>query len=317
VVDVRVGIVSWNTAALLDRCLGALPAALDGVDAEVVVVDNASDDDSAETARGHDGTTVIVNDENVGYARAMNQALAGAGADVLIALNPDTEPAPGTLSALVAELRARPDVGVVVPRLQNTDGSTQHSVHRFPSLGSAVVSGLVPPRWQRGRLGRRWWLESARPIDRSGPIDWAIGAVHVIRSAALEGRAPYSERWFMYVEDIEVCWRLRQQRWLTWLDAEVSVTHVGNASGAQAWGAGRAPRFWRASYDFVAQSRGRLYARAWALVNTTAVVLHWAANRLRAVAGPDRDRRRHVAGEMRSLLPVHARAVLKGPPPPE
>src|SRR5581483_5384640 len=141
--DVRVGIVSWNTGDLLDRCLAAVPAAVAGLDAEIA------------------GVEVIRNETNEGYARGMNRALAGTDAPVLVALNPDTEPPPKSLAALVTSLRDRPRAALVVPRLCNEDGSLQPSVQRFPSLSLAVVSGFVPKRWQRGALGRRWWLEGA------------------------------------------------------------------------------------------------------------------------------------------------------------
>ena len=150
--DVRVGIVSWNTSDLLDRCLRALPAALGELRAEIVVVDNASDDDSATRAEAH-GVTVIRNEQNVGYARGMNQALAATAAPVLIALNPDTEPAAGSLAALVQRLHDEPRAGVVVPRLAHDDGRLQHSVYRFPSVPLAAVVCFVPPRLQRGALG--------------------------------------------------------------------------------------------------------------------------------------------------------------------
>src|SRR5581483_1809416 len=225
--DVRVGIVSWNTGDLLDRCLAAVPAAVAGLDAEIVVVDNASGDDSAAIADRHAGVEVIRNETNEGYARGMNRALAGTDAPVLVALNPDTEPPPKSLAALVTSLRDRPRAALVVPRLCNEDGSLQPSVQRFPSLSLAVVSGFVPKRWQRGALGRRWWLEGAAPHDRTQPIDWAIGAVHVIRREALAGAKPYDERTFMYAEDLELCWRLHRDGWEVWLDAEVAVPHVG------------------------------------------------------------------------------------------
>src|SRR5690349_19802703 len=131
--DVRVGIVTWNTAECLGACLDALPAALAGLDAEIVVVDNASSDDSAAIAERHPGVRVVRNPDNRGYARAMNQALHGPGAEFLIALNPDTRCPPGSLAALVQFLRDHADVGLVAPRLLNDDGSLQHSVHRFPS----------------------------------------------------------------------------------------------------------------------------------------------------------------------------------------
>jgi GT2 family glycosyltransferase len=316
--DVRVGIVSWNTADLLDRCLAALPAALAGVDAEVVVVDNASSDGSADRAAAHRGVLVTRNAENLGYARAMNQALAGDGAAVLIALNPDTEPPAGALAALVERLLDQPRAGLVVPRLTNSDGSLQPSAQRFPSLRLAVVAGLVPTRWQRGRLGRRWWLVGADTHDRNEEIDWAIGAVHVIRAEALEGARPYSERWFMYVEDLELCWRLHRQGWTVRLEADIEIPHVANASGAQAWGWKRAQRFWAASYDFDALARSRTHARAWAALNSVAVGLRFVANRAGSrVGGVVGEQRRHAAGELRAVLPVHLRTALRGPVSPD
>ena len=205
---VRVGIVSWNTAERLQACLQALPAALEGLDAEIVVVDNASRDDSVAVAE-RSGARVLRNVENRGYARAMNRALSGPPTEYLIALNPDTVPAPGSLRALVDHLAAHPDVGLVVPRLMLPDGSVQPSVHRYPSLRLAALNGFVPHSLRTGRVGARWWLDGANqaPYAQVTDIDWAIGAVHVIRTAALDGHPPYDERWFMYVEDLDLCAR--------------------------------------------------------------------------------------------------------------
>jgi N-acetylglucosaminyl-diphospho-decaprenol L-rhamnosyltransferase len=313
--DVRIGVVSWNTAALLDGCLAALPAALGDLSAEVVVVDNASTDDSVEVAGRHQrtGVQVIVNRANEGYGRAMNQALAGTTAPVLVALNPDTVPPPGSLATLVAALHQRPQAGVVAPRLVHVDGRPQHSAYRFPSLGLAAVVCFTPPRAQRGRWGTRWRLEAAAAPDPPGPVDWVIGAVHVVRRDALAGAPPYSERWFMYAEDIELCWRLADAGWQTELVVDVAVPHVGNAAGAQAWGTERDRRWWGASYDLYARRRGRGAMRRWAAVNATGAVVHLVAQRLGALgSGAARARRRRVAAELRAVLPVH-RAALRGP----
>jgi N-acetylglucosaminyl-diphospho-decaprenol L-rhamnosyltransferase len=315
VTEVRVGIVSWNTADLLGRCLDLLPAALGDLDAEVVVVDNASQDGSAEVGDARQGVRVIRNADNVGYARAMNQALAGSSATTLIALNPDTLPPSGSLSALVAYLDARPEVGLVAPRLVEADGAWQHSVYRFPSIRVALLVSFLPVRLQRGWIGRRWWLEAAAPHAGAGDIDWAIGAVHVIRAAAV-GPEVYSERWFMYVEDLELCWRLRSTGWRVHLDPDVAVPHVGNASGSQAWGDTRAQRYWGASYDFDQSTRGPAHTRAWAAVNTAGVAARLAVSAIGSVRqGEDGARRRRVAAELRRILPVHLGVVFRGPPP--
>ncbi len=205
---VRVGVVAFECADALRDCLAALPAALEGLDAEVVVVDNASTDGSADVAEAA-GATVVRADRNEGYARGMNRALAGTDAPVLVALNPDTVPPPGSLARLVAELEGRPDVALVAPRLVHPDGRVQHSVHRFPSLGLALVANLVPATWVPRRVRDRLWLPGAVRPDRSGPCPWATGAVHVLRAAALPD-PPYRERWFMYVEDVDLCARLAE-----------------------------------------------------------------------------------------------------------
>jgi len=317
VAEVRVGIVSWNTADLLDRCLHTLSAALGDLDAEVVVVDNASADSSADVAGAYAAThprvTVVTNEANVGYARAMNQALSDSDAPVLIALNPDTAPPPGSLADLVADLNAHPEAGLVVPTLVGSQGERQHSVYRFPTITVAAVVSFVPYRLQRGSIGRRWALEAAATPAPSGPIDWAIGAVHVIRAKALDGQPPYSQRWFMYVEDAELCWRLREGGWAVRLDAEVTIPHHGNAAGAQAWGDARARRFWDATYDFIAQTRGRAYARALAALNVVGVTFHLATNAIGSrIPGPMRPIHHQVALDLRAVLPVHISVATHG-----
>lgn len=308
---VRVGIVSFNTADLLDRCLAALPAALEGLDAQVVVVDNASADDSAARAARHD-VELVVNDDNVGYARAMNQALAG-DADVLIACNPDTEPPPGSLRSLVDALLADPARGLVVPRLLEPDGSLQHSVYRFPTAATSLALALLPARALRGSVGEHLWLEGTADHLAATEIDWAIGAVHVIRAEALAGRPPYDERWFMYVEDLDLCWRLHQSGWRVWLDAPVAIPHVGNAAGRATWGAARTRRWQWATYDWTALRQGAVRQRWLALVNLLATVILLVRP---AVAAPlsttARQRLRHRWAVQRPMVGVHLRALVSG-----
>jgi N-acetylglucosaminyl-diphospho-decaprenol L-rhamnosyltransferase len=321
---VRIGIVSWNTADLLHHCLAALPAAAAGLDFDVVVVDNHSSDRSVEVARAHPVITVA-NAVNIGYARAMNQALlhndGGPKADVLIALNPDTVASAGSLTELVRRLEVQPKVGLVVPRLTNIDGSLQHTVYRFPSPVTTAVICLVPVRLQRGKLAHRFGLEGRVPHDVAEDIDWAIGAVHAIRVDALAGELPYCERWFMYVEDMDLCWRLHQAGWGVRLEPSAVVAHVGNASGVQAWGTTRTARWWEATYDWVRFRCGVPSVRRFASINSLGVGLLLYRARLAAKFGRGRsaaERAGRIA-DYAGILPHHV-AMFRAPDtafPPE
>jgi N-acetylglucosaminyl-diphospho-decaprenol L-rhamnosyltransferase len=310
--DVRIGIVSWNTAAVLDRCLTLLPAALGGLSAEVVVVDNASSDDSVDVARSHAGVGVQLRADNGGYGLAMNQALGGTEAPVLIALNPDTEPFPGSLRALVDYLGQHPKVGLVVPTLLGSDGEPQRSVYPYPGMGAALENGIVPPRWRR--------TSPPRVADgSSGSLHrrWAVGAVHCIRSAALAGQAPYSTRWFMYAEDIELCWRLRRTGWSLVSLRGVVVVHHGNVAGAQRWGEGAELelRSLPNIYDWVWTDRSPLQGRATAAVNACGVAAKGAALQLAAALrrGAMTSEWEHRAAELRTLRGYHGAVARHGP----
>ena len=306
--DVRVGIVSFNTAELLDRCLRALPAALDGLHAEVKVVDNASDDDSATIAEGFDDVEVQRNTANAGYAVAMNDALSGTNATVLIALNPDTEPPAGSLRALVQRLLAHDRTALVAPRLVHPDGTDQLSVHRFPSITLAAAANLVPARALRGALGRRLWLEGASGQRTSGPIDWAFGAVHVLRAAAT-GTRPYDERSFMYTEDLDLCWRLQQDGWQVELAGDIAVPHIGNAAGSRHWGDQREAKVWAATYDWYVRAHGTTGARAYAALNATGSVTKGIANRVAGTVRRD-PRMREWGAHLLGTARVHLRGVV-------
>jgi N-acetylglucosaminyl-diphospho-decaprenol L-rhamnosyltransferase len=275
--DVRIGIVSWNTAELLDRALGSLPKALGNLSAEVVVVDNASSDASADVALGY-GVEVIRNGSNVGYAQAMNAALSGTGARALIALNPDTESPPDSLNALVSTLDEHPRAGLVAPVLLDSDGTPQQSVYPYPGIGQALETGFLPKGWRRN--GHAFRRRSARLLPRR----WVVGAVHCIRRDALGGEAPYSTRWFMYVEDVDLCWRLERRGWQKLLREDVAVVHRGNASGAQRWGQGAdlELRSIPNIYEWIATERSPLIARTTSLVNVLGVTSKMVALKARS-----------------------------------
>ncbi len=310
--DVRLGIVSWNTAAMLDRALASLPDALGGLKAEVVVVDNASNDSSVEIARRHGGIEVVANDSNLGYARAMNEALAGTTARAVIALNPDTEAPPRSLEKLVTTLDEHPSAALVAPVLVDSNGLPQRSVYPYPGLVQALETGFVPKAWRRDCTPRG---SSIRTLRRR----WAVGAVHCIRKAALGDELPYSTRWFMYVEDIELCWRLEKNGWRNLLREDVTVAHHGNAAGMQRWGEGADLELKSLSniYDWLWSDRSPLQARATALVNVLGVAAKRCALQAGAAVtgGPRAEQWRRRAEKLGHLAAYHSRILRSRPEP--
>jgi N-acetylglucosaminyl-diphospho-decaprenol L-rhamnosyltransferase len=301
--------VTWNVEAVIGACLDALPAALDDEPADIVVVDNFSSDGTGSLLATRSGIIVLDNPTNEGYARAMNRALGeelgGEAPDVLIALNPDTVPRPGSLATLARYLRRHPTVGLAVPRLLNPNGTEQHSVHRFPSPAAVLASALLPPASRSGRLGRRYRLEGRSGPETDSSLDWAIGAVHVMAVKAT-GRRPYNERWFIYGEDLDLCWRLAASGWERRIVPSVEVTHVGNVSGGAAFGSDRSARVWETTYDWYRLRRGPVRARCLAAANVVAVggrVLAVAARRVSRRPVPQWD------SGLRSVLGVHLRAL--------
>src|SRR5215212_11366450 len=179
---VSVAIVSFNTANLLYNCLTALFKACSTLALEVIVVDNASCDGSAEMVRvSFPQVRLMVNQENVGFGAASNQAISIAQGQYLLLLNSDTVVWPGAIEQLLCELEGAPELAAVGPRLMGGDGKWQRSAFRFPTplvllLEQFNLARFTPVVRRRGRK---------HSSDRSFSVDWLIGGCLLVRRAAL------------------------------------------------------------------------------------------------------------------------------------
>jgi GT2 family glycosyltransferase len=227
---VSVIIISYNTRQMTLDCLGALFADL-GAGADVWVVDNASQDGSADGVRAaFPQVHLIENPDNAGFGAANNLALQRASGDFLLLLNSDAFVRPGTVAALVRCLTSRPKAGIAAPRLLNRDGSLQRSCYKFPSPGRAWlenlgVSGLLARHPAAGDYSR-WAHDSERSVE------WAIGACLLVRRAAYVQAGGFDEAFFMYQEETDWQRRVRDGGWDIVFTPSASVTHLGGASGA-------------------------------------------------------------------------------------
>jgi len=224
-VDVSVIIVSWNTRDLLDRCLASYYENQGSLSSEVIVVDNASADSSAEMVqRRYPQATLLQQAVNTGFARANNRALTEAVGRYVVLLNSDTVVLGDAIGAMVRFADAHADVGIVGPRLVNADGTLQPSWARFPTLFDEWVG---KPARLRTRLPTS---DGATAFE----VGWVSGACLLIRRAALEQIGLLDERLFMYSEDVDWCHRAQKGGWRVCYYPAAQVVHLGGRSSQRA-----------------------------------------------------------------------------------
>jgi GT2 family glycosyltransferase len=234
---VDVVVVAYHAHDRLRRCLESLrdhPPSCRPL--AVVVVDNGDDSDTASLVRGVlPDAEVLEPRENLGFARATNLGIRRGHGEYVLVLNPDTELFPGTLDVLLAVLDERPEVAVAGPKLVRADGSLDHAARRsFPTpLGAlAHFAGI-------GRLVREGPLAQYRaPEVEAGAVDAVNGAFMLIRRSALESVGLFDEGYWMYMEDLDLCYRLKQAGGLTWYEPAAEALHVKHGTS----GAFRSPR---------------------------------------------------------------------------
>ncbi|WP_167288663.1 glycosyltransferase family 2 protein [Nocardioides seonyuensis] len=281
--EVVVACVTYNSASVIEPFLAALPAALVGVPgSRVVVVDNASSDDTVATIEEvAPWVTVVRAPGNVGYAAGINLALRQCTARRgVYVLNPDAVPSPGSVAHLLAVVEADPEVGIAVPTVLSEAGEVKFSLRREPTIlraaGEAVLGGH--------RAARHPWLgdqvrDSSKYVE-GATADWATGAALFLSRAVLDAVGSWDERFFLYSEETDYALRARDEGFRVQLTTAASVTHPGGEMESS-------PELW----TLVAVNRQRLYRKRHALVPS---VVYWAvvlANEsVRALLGRPRSR---------------------------
>lgn len=233
--DIAVIVVNWKVRDLLRECLCSVykDSGLTRGAYEVIVVDNDSGDGSVEMMKAEfPQARLIANGDNVGFGAANNQAFALTSASTIILLNPDTVVKDAALAKMAAVLEDDPAVGIVGCELRNRDGSLQRwTAGAFPTLANAAFHYLFLNRLApQGLRPATLYLEqsSAHFLE----VDWVSGACMAIRRAALDDRL-FDRRFFMYAEDMELCYRLKGNGWKILYDPRASIIHYQGASMQQ------------------------------------------------------------------------------------
>ncbi|MCC6728938.1 MAG: glycosyltransferase family 2 protein [Chthonomonadales bacterium] len=252
--DLSVIIVNWNVRDLLRNCLRSLHETLDGVRYEVIVVDNASRDDSAAMVRAEfPGARLVENRQNAGFCRGNNQGIALARGRYVVLLNPDTEVREGALQRLMAFLDEHRDVGVVGPMLLTPTGEPAPTGSCFPGVLREAVGVLGLHNLYRARYD----LQSYGRTDFTGmaDVDVICGACLMTRSEVLDRIGGLDEDLFMFFDEVDFCRRARKAGWRAVYVPEARVLHVWMGSVRQdALGAMR--RFYRAQFVYFRKHHG-------------------------------------------------------------
>jgi len=229
--DLSVIIVSYNTREILRACLDKVLQAGEGMNMQVIVVDNASRDGSAEMVQQDFPTIqVIASDINLGFAAGNNLGFKHASGRYIVLLNPDAMLPTDALQVAMQHMEENPDAGMGGARLLGRTGKLEPSARKFPSLLNEilVISGLAarfPGSRFFGRFDRSW-----DDPERPAKVDWVPGAFAIIRKSALLEIGEFDERFFLYYEEVDLCRRFNNGGWGIWYWPDIIVRHWGGES---------------------------------------------------------------------------------------
>jgi GT2 family glycosyltransferase len=264
--DLSVVIVNWNTREFLSRCLRSVYDTTPDLDFEVIVVDNGSTDGSQEMVRQEfPGVGLIVNTENRGFAKANNQAIRRSRGRYVLLLNSDAFVRENAIEHTIAFMDGHPEAGMAGCKLLFEDGRLQPSCYAFPTLFTEFLIAvgldrLLPRSRLFGKYGMTYW-----DFDDIREVDVILGAFMLVRATAIDDVGLMDERYFMYSEEVDWCYRLREKGWKIYFYPHVEAVHLGGGSTRRVR-AEMLIRLYGSRIEFFRKHHGRLSARLLKLV---------------------------------------------------
>lgn len=233
---ISIVIVTYNSRNDIDRCLELLRQHGGSAAREIVIVDNHSPDGTAAAVRERWPSVPVIDvGANVGFARANNIGVRQTTGELVLFLNPDTEVRPGALDRLVAVLAARPDAAVAGPRLLDASGRPELSFGSMPGPLAELRQKLLVRGSARGWPVVVSYVRRLTGVPRE--VDWASGACLLVRRGDAEAAGLFDERYFMYMEDVDLCAAVRARGRKVLFVPDAEVVHFRGKSGATAPGA--------------------------------------------------------------------------------
>ncbi len=275
--DISVIIVNWNTKDLLKKCLASVYETIDFCKFEVIVVDNASSDGSAEMlAQGYTQVITIRNKENRGFGAANNQAFTIMKGKYALLLNTDTRLTPGAVNKLWEFAEENSRTAIVCGQLLNSDGSKQNSVASFPALLSlatniSLLEYILPEKYPSKRY------EHKEPIE----VDSAIGACMLVRKEAIIEVSGFDERYFFFFEETDLAYAMRRKGWQIYHVPDAFIYHLqGQSIGHNVQSR---IEFYRSRYQFLRKWHSSFYYRVERAIIFLRLIIDFTINMLAAI----------------------------------
>lgn len=226
-----IAIVNYNTRDFLDKCLNSIYKYGSKYDFEVVVIDNNSSDGSKKMVRNkYSEVKLITNSKNLGYAAAVNQAIKVTDSDYIILLNSDAEVFDKSIDNIIDYLENNPEIGIVGPKIVDSFGNPHLSCRRFPSFKEAAMHVLIGIFWSKNPYSKRYKMMDF-DHDKEIKIDWVSGSCMGIRRKALNEVGLFDERYYMYVEDLDLCKRMWNAEWeVRYFPGATIIHYIGGST---------------------------------------------------------------------------------------
>lgn len=232
--DVSVVIVSYNSRGVLEPCLESLEKQRIADRMEVIVVDNASSDGTPNLVRErYPWVTLIAGRKNVGFSRGVNLGIREAEGDFFLILNPDTVVREGSIEKLLEFMKGTPSAGIVGPKLIYHDGNLQYSCRRFYTWKVLVLRRTFLGKVFKDSSAVSDHLMMDFDHETTREVDWILGACLLVRREAVESVGLLDERFFLYFEDVDWCYRMKQKGWKVYYHPDAVVIHAHARESAQ------------------------------------------------------------------------------------